>query len=632
MGWKMANTFIQLDDTPVEYTGQAGQFTRVNGTQDGLLFSRIALDDLSDVTTSGAYTPFGGQILQYYSSTNTWRPIDNDPYSTGSGLNKNGMVISVTAPIDSGLVANANGVFIEDIANVAGTYGNDTVIPSFTVNSKGQITGITTFEANVQTAYNLEADYVANIFGTPGQITVSGAQGKESNVTLNLVATGVTASVYGNSTHIPQITVDTYGRIQNVDMVEIDPGNINFNDANVSINDVTTAAFRDIVISGMTPVQTTVVADRPDDVLTLQAGGGINITSDAALDRLTFSANVSYFTSTIDLVDFRDVDATGIQNGDVLVWNSSTNKFEPGTVSGGSSNIEFTAFSVEQLAPSGLGSLTYDNAGKYTFTPAAPQTLSLNNSSNVLSISSGNTVDFTNVLGAVLTPTGVTAGTYGNKQNVLTVTVDSAGRISNVSTVTNYSNVDVESYISGGVGINFSNGDIDLADSGVTAGTYGSATTVSRVTVDTKGRITSAAEVPIAGLSNATTIERFKINYAPNGSLANAVNITGGIQSVEVTSATGGEVTIRFDPAFHRFPPASVTFFGYDYTNNKYWVVPLDSSVGLRELPGGGVSGDPTLFNGNSTVEIRLRMREAETGASRGGFGTATHAWVQFVI
>jgi hypothetical protein len=38
------------------------------------------------------------------------------------------------------------------------------------------------------------------------------------------------------------------------------------------------------------------------------------------------------------------------------------------------------------------------------------------------------------------------------------------------------------------------------------------------------------------------------------------------------------------------------------------------------------------LFNGASQVVVKLRLREAETGASRGGFGTTTHAWIQFVM
>ena len=71
--------------------------------------------------------------------------------------------------------------------------------------------------------------------------------------------------------------------------------------------------------------------------------------------------------------------------------------------------------------------------------------------------------------------------------------------------------------------------------------------------------------------------------------------------------------------------------YGYDYANNKYLVVPLETTMGLRELAGGGSSGSPTLFNGSSTIALKLRLREAETGASR-SFGTTTHAWIEFVV
>jgi len=117
--------------------------------------------------------------------------------------------------------------------------------------------------------------------------------------------------------------------------------------------------------------------------------------------------------------------------------------------------------------------------------------------------------------------------------------------------------------------------------------------------------------------AEAATVERIKVNYAANGA---------------IESSSGGEIAIRFDSSKYNLPPYSVTFYGYDYVNNKYWVVPLDSSVGLREVAAGGTSGSPALFNGSEEVVLRLRVRESETGASRGGFGTTTHAWIKIVI
>lgn len=132
--------------------------------------------------------------------------------------------------------------------------------------------------------------------------------------------------------------------------------------------------------------------------------------------------------------------------------------------------------------------------------------------------------------------------------------------------------------------------------------------------------------------AEAATVERVKVNYAANGAISSLSEATDGILQTTVESSSGGEIAIRFNPAKYNLPPYSVTFYGYDYTNNKYWVVPLDSSVGLREVAAGGTSGSPALFNGTEEVVLRLRVRESETGASRGGFGTVTHAWIKIVI
>lgn len=125
--------------------------------------------------------------------------------------------------------------------------------------------------------------------------------------------------------------------------------------------------------------------------------------------------------------------------------------------------------------------------------------------------------------------------------------------------------------------------------------------------------------------------ERFKLNYASDGELATTSDLTSGITSVVIDSASGGEVTITFNAANYNFPPSSVLIYGYDYPNNNYILSPVESTMTLRTVAAGGSSGSPTLFDGADTVELRLRLRETETGASR-DFGTTTHAWIQFTM
>ena len=1202
----MANTFITLNDTPSSYTGQGAKYLQVDGNEGNVIFNEIALSNLADTYLPA---PAGGQVLRYSSGSGKWRAETYAPYSAGNGisLGGTGFVINAVAGSGGGLEANTNGIYISDVAT-AGVYGNATHIPEITINSKGQVTSVTLNEATVLEAQGLNADYVGNVVGTTGQITVSGGVGKNSNATLNLVATGVTSGVYGNTTHIPQITVDTYGRIQNVDMVNV-TGNVSGGSGgNVSL------AYKNIAVSG----QTTLSADEAEDTLTFEGGTGFDWTTTPSEDKITVSANATALSGILSLSGLSDVDASGITNGQVLIWNSSTSQFEAGdqTGSGGGSNVTLTDFTVTTATPSGNGSLTYNNAGVFTFTPAdtssggidtagvdthlntssagsnevlswngsdyvwvaqtggSTQSLSWESSNNTLSISGGNTVDLSavsqtlSISGNVITISGSSdtvdltsalgnvAGNYGDSNvasylstngysnvdndaqtlslsaNILTIsgsnstvdvgktrfyyanqtdfpnattyhgaiahshadaamyfahggswnklandsdlssyqtivasttantnmqayvdaletriigganvsldslaevanalansntelstvaftgtysdlqsrptiglsgsdltydgtTLDLSGvgaqgpqgnagvdgtdgvsitnatissdnlvltlsnastidagnvrgpvgltgatgpqgdgnagigsasidvsgnliltlndsttvdagnvkgdtgatgptgvgitssalvggnltltysntstqdigniqgpqgdqgiqgnvgvgvdtatvtgsnliiTLSNASTIdagnvegpqgatgatgpqgpagnvlvttanaapsgasegqmwyatddghtyiyynnawvqanpgqdpqtlslvgnvltisgsnsnvdfTSALNVDTDAQdltlsgnvisltgqsgnvdltsllgayintdsqtlsvndasnvitITGGNTIDLSNvlanasgatsllnltdvgsdgtngqvlttdgngsftfttvsggggsGDItsviagvgltggastgdatiDLANTAVTPGTYGSATKSARITVDQQGRITGVAESTISGGGGGggAGIERFKLNYASNGNLAGTSDLTSGISGVTVNSATGGEVSITFDNGTYNLPPGSIMFYGYDYTNNKYSIVPFETSMGYREIDAGGSSGSPTLFNGASTLIVKLRLREAETGASRGGFGTTTHAWIQFVM
>ena len=363
-------TFLELTDTPSNYTGDAGKYLQVDGAEGNVILNVINLTDLNDTNLPA---PGSGQVLTWSGGSSKWIAQDNNPYSAGNGINfgGSGQVINVLAGSGGGLTSNTNGIYITDTGVTAGTYGNATYVPAVTVNSKGQITGVTATEITLTAADSLTADYVGNVIGTAGQITVTGGTGNNSNATLNLVATGVTAGIYGNATAIPRITVDSYGRISSVDTV-----NAIASGEGGDLSNVTTLAYSNIHVSG----QTSLGADRKDDDLTFAGGTGINATTDANSDTISFAINPTTAAAAMDIANFNDVNASGITNGQVLIWNSSTNKFEAGdqTGSGGGSNVQLTSFSVTTATPSGNGSLTYNNAGVFTFTPADTSTGGIN--------------------------------------------------------------------------------------------------------------------------------------------------------------------------------------------------------------------------------------------------------------
>jgi len=107
--------------------------------------------------------------------------------------------------------------------------------------------------------------------------------------------------------------------------------------------------------------------------------------------------------------------------------------------------------------------------------------------------------------------TAVAPGSYGTASSVGQFTVDQQGRLSsaanvainiavaNVSgAVANTTTITAGTGLSGGGNL-ASNITINLANTAVTAGNYGSTTQVAQITIDAQGRITSAANVAITG-------------------------------------------------------------------------------------------------------------------------------------
>jgi hypothetical protein len=112
----------------------------------------------------------------------------------------------------------------------------------------------------------------------------------------------------------------------------------------------------------------------------------------------------------------------------------------------------------------------------------------------------------------------------------VTVTLNSVPVANVTGAVPNTVNVIAGTGISGG-GALTGNVTINLANTAVTAGTYGTATQVSQVTVDAQGRITSASNVAIAIANSAVSgLGTMSIQNA------NAVTITGGDVTANVTS------------------------------------------------------------------------------------------------
>lgn len=128
--------------------------------------------------------------------------------------------------------------------------------------------------------------------------------------------------------------------------------------------------------------------------------------------------------------------------------------------------------------------------------------------------------DLNNTLEAFLTTTGVVAGSYGTSNKVPVISVDNKGRVESVSetliSITSSQISDFNEAVQDVIGATMTDSvDIDLTyndilgtvtalltTTGVTSGTYGTASSNPQLTVDSKGRVTNITNVPISILSS----------------------------------------------------------------------------------------------------------------------------------
>ena len=326
-------------------------------------------------------------------------------------------------------------------------------------------------------------------------------------------------------------------------------------------------------------------------------GAGVRIT-DIITDLNTTVSNVQLPTASAvksyvdaqlgstSLTDLDDVTLGVLADAHFLVYNNATGQWANKALSG---DVTITNAGVATLANSGVTANTYGSA-------SAIPVLTIDAKGRVTAASTVSVATTLNVQGDDETPTGVdlltdtlkilggigltssttsdtitirlddttvTAGSYGSTTAIPTFTVDAQGRITAASTVS----VATVLTIAGGTGtydsgsdtvdlltdtltfsgtddieVDVTNNDVafNLRDTGVGAGTVGSASLIPILTIDSKGRITSTSSTFVS-----TNVSVGGDTGSGNIVTGNQLTIAGGT-GLTTTFATG-TLTIDLD-------------------------------------------------------------------------------------